>query len=100
MDPIEHDPAGMSRRVLLGGSLGAIIAAAAAARIADVGIGFSALHHGANDLLPPATVSVSRSMFSGFRQAFVHTRGVMVDGVLTEGAVINTLSAGKDLRCC
>jgi hypothetical protein len=54
MDAIEHDAEGMSRRVLLGSSLGAIIAAAGAARTADASIGFSALHHGDNDPLPPA----------------------------------------------
>jgi len=90
MDAIEHDAAGISRRVLLGSSLGAIIAAAGAARTADAGIGFSALHHGANDPLPPAAVSVNQSMFPGFRQTFVRTHGVMVDGKLAEGAVINT----------
>jgi haloacetate dehalogenase len=34
-------------------------------------------------------------MFPGFRQTFVRTRGVMVDGKLTEGAEINTLIGGK-----
>jgi hypothetical protein len=41
--------------------------------------------------LPPEAVSANRSMFPGFRQTFVRTRGVMVDGKLAEGAVINTL---------
>jgi haloacetate dehalogenase len=95
IDAIEHDAAGMSRRVLLGSSLGAFIATAGAARTADAGIGFPALHHGANDPLPPAAVSVNQSMFPGFRQTFVRTRGVMVDGKLAEGAVINTLIGGK-----
>jgi haloacetate dehalogenase len=74
----------MSRRVLLGSSLGAIIAAAGAARAADAGNGFSALHHGANDPLPTAAVSVNQSMFPGFCQTFVRTRGMMVDGKLAE----------------
>jgi len=95
MDAIKHDPAGMSRRALLGSSLGAIIPAAGGARAADGGVGFSALHHGANDPLPPEAVSVNQSMFPGFRQTFVRTRGVMVDGQLAEGAVINTLIGGK-----
>jgi haloacetate dehalogenase len=34
-------------------------------------------------------------MFPGFRQTFVRTRGVMVDGKPAEGAVINTLIGGK-----
>ena len=101
MDGIEHNAAGMSRRLLLGaGLLGATVIAGGAARAADAGGGFSAVHRGANDPLPPAAVSANRSMFPGFRQTFVSTRGVMVDGKLAEGAVIDALSAGKDLRCC
>jgi haloacetate dehalogenase len=96
VDGIEHDAAGMSRRLLLGaGLLGATIIASGAARAADAGSGFSALHHGANDPLPPEAVSANRSMFPGFRQTFVRTRGVMVDGKLADGAVINTLVGGK-----
>jgi hypothetical protein len=92
VDGIERDAAGMSRRLLLGaGLLGATIIASGAARAADAGSGFSALHHGANDPLPPEAVSANPSMFPGFRQTFVRTRGVMVDGKLAEGAVINTL---------
>jgi hypothetical protein len=63
MDAIEHDAEGMSRRVLLGGSLGAIIAAVGAARTADASIGFSALHHGANDPLPPAASGPKATSF-------------------------------------
>jgi haloacetate dehalogenase len=95
MDAIEYDAAGMSRRVLLGSSLGVIVIDAGVARTAEASTGFSALHHGANDPLPPAAVSANRSMFPGFRQIFVRTRGVMVDGKLAEGAVINTLIGGK-----
>jgi haloacetate dehalogenase len=95
MDGIEHN-AGMSRRLLLGaGLLGAPVIAGGAGRAADASGGLSAIHHGANDPLPPAAVSANRSMFPGFRQTFVRTRGVMVDGKLAEGAVINTLIGGK-----
>jgi haloacetate dehalogenase len=84
-----------SRRLLLGGLLGATVIAADAARAANVDGGFSTLYHGANDPLPPVAVSANRSMFPGFRQTFVRTSGVMVDGKLAEGAVINTLIGGK-----
>jgi haloacetate dehalogenase len=95
MDGIDRDTAGMSRRLLLGaGLLGATITVSGAARAADAGSGVSALHHGANDPLSPEAVSANRSMFPGFRQTFVLTRGVMVDGKLAEGAVINTLMGG------
>jgi haloacetate dehalogenase len=96
MDGIEHNAAGMSRRLLLGaGLLGATAIAGGASRAADSSGGFSALNHGANDPLPPAAVSVNRSMFPEFRQTFVRTRGVMVDGKPAEGAVINTLIGGN-----
>jgi haloacetate dehalogenase len=96
MDAIEHNPPSMSRRLLLGASLlGATVIAGDAARAADAGVEFSAGHHGANDPLPTAAVLANRSMFPGFRQTFVRTRGVMVDGKLAEGAVINTLIGGK-----
>ena len=42
-----------------------------------------------------AAVSVNQSIFPGFRQTFVRTHGVTVDGKLAEGAVINTLIGGK-----
>ena len=96
IDGIERNEAGMSRRFLLGaGLLGATFIAGGAARAADTGGGFSAVHRGANNPLPPAAVFANRSMFPGFRQTFVRTRGVMVDGKLAEGAVINTLIDGK-----
>ena len=94
-DGIEHNTAGMSRRLLLGaGLLGATVIAGGAARAADPS-GGSLVDHGAKDPLPSAAVSVNRSMFPGFRQTFVRTRGVMVDGKTAEGAVINTLIGGK-----
>ena len=87
MDGIEHNAAGMSRRLLLGaGLLGATVIAGGAARAADSSGASSAVNRGANDPLPPAAVSVNRSMFPGFRQTFVRTRGVMVDGKTAEGA--------------
>jgi haloacetate dehalogenase len=96
MDGIEHNAAGVSRRLLMGaGLLGATIIAGGAARAADAGGGFSAVHRGANNPLPPAAVLVNRSMFPGFRQTFVRTRGVMVDDKLAEGASINALIGGK-----
>jgi haloacetate dehalogenase len=96
MDGIEQSTAGMSRRVLLGaGLLGATVLVGGAAKAADAAGGFSAVHHGANDPLPPAAVSANRSMFPGFQQTFVRTCGVMVDGTLAEGAVISTLIGGK-----
>ena len=95
-DGIEHNAAGMSRRLLLGaGLLGATVIAGGAARAADQSGGSSAINHGANDPLPPAAVSVNRSMFPGFRQTFVRTSGVIVDDKFAEGAVINTLIGGK-----
>jgi hypothetical protein len=100
MDGFEINAAGMGRRLLLGaGLLGATFIAAGAAKAEGAGGGFSAFHHEANDPLPPAAVSENRSMFPGFRQTFVRTRGVMVDGKLAEGAVINTLTGGKGFWC-
>src|SRR5271155_1384671 len=95
-DGNDDNAAGMSRRLLLGaGLLGATVIAGGAARAADSSGESSALNHGANDPLPPAAVSVNRTMFPGFRQTFVGTRGVMVDGKQADGAVINTLIGGK-----
>jgi haloacetate dehalogenase len=94
MDGIERYALAMSRRFLLAASLaGASVIAAGAAKAADSD-GGSAVNHGANDPLPPEAVSANRTMFPGFRQAFVTTRGVMVDGKLAAGAVINTLIGG------
>ena len=96
MDGIERNVAGMSRRFLLGaGLVGATVIVGGAAWAADSSSEVSAVNHGANDPLPPAAVSANRTMFPGFRQTFVPTRGVMVDGKLAEGAVINTLIGGK-----
>jgi hypothetical protein len=39
--------------------------------------------------------SANLSMFPDFRQTFVPTHGVVVDGKLAEGAVINTLYQGS-----
>jgi haloacetate dehalogenase len=94
MDDIEHDAVLTSRRSLLGaGLLGVTIIAGGATKAADAA--GSAAHHRANDPLPPAAISANRSMFPGFRQTFVRTRGVTIDGKLAEGAVINTLIGGK-----
>jgi haloacetate dehalogenase len=38
-------------------------------------------------------------MFPGFRRIFVRTRGVMVDGKLAEGAVINRVIGGRGPPC-
>src|SRR5580704_6015168 len=95
MDRIEQNATGMSRRFLLGAGLGATLIAGGSARAADSSGGFSAIHHGANDPLPPAAESVNQSMFPGFRQTFVPTSGVIVDDKLADGAVINTLIGGK-----
>ena len=91
----EHSAAGMSRRLLLGGLLGVTGIAGGAAGAANAGGGFSAGPHGDSDPLPPEAEAANRSMFPGFRQSFVRTRGVVVDGKLAEGAVINTLLGGK-----
>src|ERR1700761_4061263 len=92
----ERDASGITRRFLLrASSLGATVLAGDAAGAADSSNGFAAVDHGANDPLPPAAVSVNRMMFPGFRQTFVPTSGVMVDGKRAEGAVINTLIGGK-----
>jgi hypothetical protein len=80
MDGLEDNTASTSRRLLLGGLLGATVVAGDAARGANVGRVLSTVHYGANDPLPPAAVSANRSIFPGFRQTFVRTRGVMVDG--------------------
>jgi haloacetate dehalogenase len=95
MDGIERNAAGMSRRLVLGGLLGATAIAAGAAKAADASGALSPLNHGANDPLPPEALSANRTMFPGFRQTFVSTGGVMVDGKLGEGAVINTLIGGS-----
>ncbi|HSZ52989.1 MAG TPA: alpha/beta hydrolase [Caulobacteraceae bacterium] len=92
----EHSAASVSRRLLLdAGLLGATLMVGGAAKAADAGGSLSAVHHGANNPLPPAALSANAAMFPGFRQAFTPTRGVMVDGKLAQGAVINTLIGGK-----
>jgi haloacetate dehalogenase len=96
VDGIEPNAADMSRRLLLGaGLLGATVVAGGAAGAVESSVRFSAVNHGANDPLPPEAVAANRSMFPGFRQTFVRTRCVMVDGKPAEGAVINTLIGGK-----
>jgi haloacetate dehalogenase len=95
IDGFEPNVAGMSRRFLLGGVLGATVFAVGAAKAADAGGDLSPLNHGANDPLPPEAVSANGAMFPGFRQTFVPTRGVMVDGNLADGAAINTLIGGS-----
>jgi haloacetate dehalogenase len=92
---MEHEATGMSRRLLLGGMFGATVIAAGAARAADAGGMLSPVNHGPNDPLSPEAVSTNEAMFPGFRQSFVPTRGVMVDGKLADGAVINTLIGGS-----
>jgi len=91
MGAIEHNAGGMSRGLPLGAVLPvATVIAGGVARAAATDGGFSALYHGANNPLPPVAEALNRSMFPGFRQTFVSTRGVMVDGKLADGAVINT----------
>jgi haloacetate dehalogenase len=93
---IDEVGSGISRRFVLGaGLLGGTIIATGAASAADLGGMVSAAHGGANDPLPSNAEAINRSMFPGFRQSFVRTRGVMVDGKPAEGAVINTLIGGK-----
>jgi haloacetate dehalogenase len=80
---------------LVAGAAPSLISTRSMAANSAGGGGPSPVHHGANDPLPPAAVSANRSLFPGFRQTFVTTRGVTVDGKLAEGAVINTLIGGK-----
>jgi haloacetate dehalogenase len=96
MDGTELSAVGISRRLLLGAVLpAATVIPRGVARAAATEDAFSALHHGANNPLSPAAEAANRSMFPGFRQTFVSTRGVMVDGKPADGAVINTLVGGN-----
>ncbi len=53
------------------------------------------LNHNANDPLPPAAVQENQQFFPGFRQSFIKTQGVDVEGRQASGATINTLVGGK-----
>ncbi len=53
------------------------------------------LNHGANNPLPAAAVQENEHFFPGFRQSFIETQGVDVEGKRASGATINTLVGGK-----
>ncbi len=85
-------PGTLGRRALFGGSL-VIVEAAASAGNAEAQ--FSDMHHGANNPLPLSATETDNLLFPGFRQSFITTNGVEVEGKLASGAVINTLVGGN-----
>ena len=55
----------------------------------------SDMRHRANDPLPLSAKATDDRLFPGFRQSFIATQGVEVEGKMASGAVINTLVGGK-----
>lgn len=86
---------GFPRRALIGSMLAATALAAgsgqaggqAAARETD-------MNHEANDPLPADAVRTDALLFPGFRQSFIRTEGVEVEGRMASGATINVLVGG------
>ena len=93
-NPISANP---SRRTLIGaGLIGAGLAAAAAVSTsgrAEVAVTLDGSPAPAT--LTDAARVLNESLFPGFRQRFIPTRSVTVDGRMAEGAVINTLIGGS-----
>ena len=83
---------GLSRRTLSATGVAMTTVTASANKAAAQ---FSDLNHGANDPLPVDAVQTDALLFPGFRQRFVKTEGVDVNGRMASGATINVLAGGK-----
>ena len=81
---------GMSRRVLVAAAL-----ALGASPVRAAGDDTPSAGSTAPNVLPAAAKSLNDRLFPGFRQRFVPTDGVDVDGHPAAGTVINTLVGGK-----
>ena len=82
----------LSRRTLLGTGL-ALAGAGGMSAGADAASG--EMHHGATAPPPLSAREVDTLLFPGFRQSFIATQGIEVEGKMASGAVINTLVGGK-----
>ncbi len=91
-DPAPARGTNLARRALLGAGLAAAAVTVDAARAAPQA---PSMQHGPNRPLPSDAMEENRRFFPGFRQSFVETRGVDVDGRRASDAVINTLVGGK-----
>ena len=83
---------GLSRRALFATGAAMTTVAASANQAAAQ---FSDLNHGANDPLPVDAVQTDALLFPGFRQSFIKTEGVDVNGRMASAATINVLVGGK-----
>ena len=89
--------AGVNRRALIGTGLIAttILTSGATAMAQTAEPNHGAPNYGANDPLPEAAVETDALLFPGFKQRFIQTEGVEVQGKKASGATINTLVGGK-----
>ena len=83
--------AGLSRRALFTTGVAMTTVAASVQKVAAQ----SEMNHGANDPLPIGAVQTTALLFPGFRQNFIKTQGVEVNGEMASGATINVLVGGK-----
>ena len=83
---------GLSRRALFATGIVMTTLAAPANKAAAHS---AELKHDANDPLPIDAVRTDALLFPGFRQSFVKTDGVEVNGKMASGATINVLVGGK-----
>lgn len=88
----EQDAAsdGLSRRALVGAALALGILPARAEGVVDEVAGATA-----PGILPDAVKALNDRLFPGFRQQFIQTDGIQVEGHAAEGTTINTLVGGK-----
>lgn len=97
-DPIPRHPGAASaipsRRALVAASLAAAAGVSMSERSqADVPVNLSG--SSAPAVLPDAARLLNERLFPGFRQLFIPTKGVAIEGRMAEGAVINTLVGGS-----
>jgi len=82
----------VGRRALIGTSLAVTAMAGSTAPAPAQPAGSN---HGPHNPLPNAAAQVNATLFPGFRQSFIDTTGVDVEGRMASGARINTLVGGK-----
>ena len=93
----DHGRTVVNRRALIGTGLAAttILASGATATAQSAASNQGFPSHAANDPLPEAAAAADALLFPGFRQRFIQTEGVEVQGKKASGATINTLVGGK-----
>lgn len=83
---------GLGRRALLATG---IAATATTASVDEVPAHADGTGNGANDPLPTSASRTDALLFPGFRQSFIRTVGVEVEGKAASGATINVLVGGR-----